>query len=185
MSDQTAAADTSAADTIAVVDNGTVLHIPFSACVAYHGRTSIGGAALGFRLLQHAFALLSADAPPDRADITFFTAFPGPGLRDAVELVTRAVTRDAYRVDTTADVPGPEGVVGRMYFEVEIAGRRCRLALVEGAIGAEFIALGRRSKTPNMTAADHTRWTELKEGLATTVMANPPAALFVTLPAEG
>lgn len=176
--------DQAAADTIAVIDNGTVLHIPFSACVAYHGRTSIGGVALGFRLLQYAFALLSPDAPPDRADITFFTAFPGPGLRDAVELVTRAVTRGAYRVDAAANVPGPEGVTGRMYFEVEIAGRRCRLALVDGAIGPEFITLGRRSKTPDMTAQERARWTELKEGLAATVLAARPQDLFVTLPAE-
>lgn len=172
------------ADTIQIIDHGTVLTIPFDACVAYHGRTSIGGAALGFRLLQHAFAVLSPDGPPDRKDIAFFTAFPGPGVRDTVELVTRAVTRGAYAVDPAADVAAPCGVTGRMYFAVTIGARTLRLALIDGALSEEFITLGRKSKTPSMTADDEARWTALKEQLAITVLAARPADLFVTVAGE-
>lgn len=164
---------------IAIVDHGTLLRISYADCVAYHGRTSIGGVALGFRLLQYAFAHLSPERAPDRESVRMFTAFPGPGVRDAVELVTRAVTRGAYEVDPEADVPGPEGVRGRMYFEVESDGRRLKLALAEGAIGEEFMRLGRRCTTGQGTPDEHDRWTVLKEELAVTVLSTPPEALFV------
>jgi hypothetical protein len=167
-------------DTLSVVDNGTVLTIPFESCVQYHGRVSIGGAAMGFRLLQRAFALLSPGGPPDRADIALFTAFPGLGCRDTVEMVTRAVTRDAYRVDTEAAVPGPEGVRGRLYFEVTIGDRVAKLSLVEGGMSPEFIAQGRRSKEADFTGAEQHRWTALKEALAVSVLAARPEDLFVT-----
>ena len=39
---------------VMVVDAGTVLTIGYEDCIRYHGRTSIGGVALGFRLLQRA-----------------------------------------------------------------------------------------------------------------------------------
>lgn len=168
-------------DQIAVFDHGTLLCIPFEACVAYHGRTSIGGVALGFRLLQHAFARLSPDAPPDRARLSFFTAFPGPGLRDAVEMVTRAVSRNAYVVDPAAAVQAPEGVRGRMYFEVALDDTRLRLALVEGALSAEFIALGRICTAGTPSNDQRARWGALKEELASTIMASAAADLFVEL----
>ena len=38
-------------DTLTVLDHGTPLAISFDDCVRYHGRTSIGGVALGFRLI--------------------------------------------------------------------------------------------------------------------------------------
>ena len=165
-------------NTIQIRDNGTLLTIPFDACVAYHGRTSIGGLALGFRLLQHAFARLSPTVAPDRETIRVFTAFPGPGFRDAVELVTRAVTRDAYQVDLGLAVEAPEGVVGRLYFEVTIEDRTLCLALIEGGMSAEFIELGRRHKSGNATPEDRLRWTRLKEALADTVLAAEPGALL-------
>ena len=166
---------------IEVIDHGTLLRVSFADCVAYHGRTSIGGLALGYRLLQHAFARLSPGTAPDRDSISVFTAFPGPGLRDALELVTRVVTRGAYKADPAADVPAPAGVTGRMYFEVEIGGRRLRLALVDGALDPEFIRLGRKSKAGEATPADEARWTELKEALAVAVLSTPAADLFVEL----
>ena len=171
-------------ETIAVVDHGTVLTIPFEACVAYHGYTSIGGVALGFRLMQYAVERLSPDSPPDREAIRVFTTFPGPGLRDAVELITRAVTRKAYTADATVAVAAPEGVTGRMYFEVTIGDQTLYLALIEGGISPEFIALGRRHKTGEATAEDRARWTVLKEKLATDILAARPADLFVDLPAR-
>lgn len=164
---------------IEIVDHGTLLRISFADCIAYHGRTSIGGLALGYRLLQHAFARLSPGKAPDRESVRVFTAFPGPGLRDALELVARAVTRGAYTAAPAADVPGPEGVTGRMYFEVEVGESRLRLALVGGAIGPEFIALGRKSKAGDASAEDEARWTELKEALAVAVLSTPPEKLFV------
>ncbi|MEG2155309.1 MAG: hypothetical protein RRY41_10065 [Burkholderiaceae bacterium] len=166
---------------IRVLDHGTELAIDFDACVAYHGRTSIGGLALGFRLLQWAIGELSPNQIPDRQSIRLRTAFPGPGLRDAFEMLARVVTRGAYEVLPPAAAPAaaPVGVTGRMYFQVWIGQRHLDVVLPAGTISAEFIELGRAVKSGQASPAQDARWTELKEALARTVWAADPAALFV------
>jgi len=168
---------------IRVLDHGTELAIPFEACVAYHGRTSIGGLALGFRLLQWAISQLSPDTVPDRQSIRLATTFPGPGLRDAFEMVARVVTRGAYDVLPAAAAPpsAPEGVSGPMYFRVGVGERELDVVLVEGAISPEFIALGRRSKAGSASAREEARWSELKEALARAVWDARPEDLFLPL----
>ena len=68
-------------EVISVYDDGVRLDIPFEACVLYHGRDSIGGLSLGYRLLRFALNKLTDGRIPERKEITFKTAFPGPGLR--------------------------------------------------------------------------------------------------------
>ena len=41
-------------EVISVYDDGVRLDIPFEACVLYHGRDSIGGLSLGYRLFKQA-----------------------------------------------------------------------------------------------------------------------------------
>lgn len=158
-------------DTLTVLDYGTPLAISFDDCVRYHGRTSIGGVALGFRLIQRALADLAPDGPPERDAIAVRTAFPGPGLRDAVEMTTRAVTRGAYTVDESLAAPtAPEAVAGRLWFEVTIGDRRRAYAAVPGAMSDEFVRVGRAARAGTLDAAGLARWTELKETLARTIM---------------
>ncbi len=84
---------------VKVVEKGVELDIPFHACVLYHGKDSIGGLSLGYRLMYWALNYLSEDGEiPRREDISFKTAFPGPGLRDAVEMISRAVTKYLRRL---------------------------------------------------------------------------------------
>ena len=46
-------------EVISVYDDGVRLDIPFEACVLYHGRDSIGGLSLGYRLLRFALNKLT------------------------------------------------------------------------------------------------------------------------------
>lgn len=62
-------------DTISVYDDAVLLEIPFSACVLYHGRDSIGGLSLGFRMLQWALKELCGERIPERKEISFKTAY--------------------------------------------------------------------------------------------------------------
>lgn len=165
---------------ISVVDHGTTLTIGYRDCVNFHGRTNIGGVALGLRLMQRAAADLSPDGPPDRAGISVRTAFPGLGVRDAVEMIARTTTRAAYYVDPEmAPDSAPDAAVGRFWFEVTIAGRSRAYVTAPGAVSEEFVALGRKSKQAPLSAAEDARWTELKEDLASRIMAAPPAAVLV------
>jgi hypothetical protein len=158
-----------------VLDAGTVLTFGYDDCVRYHGRTSIGGVALGFRLMQRAIAELSPDGPPDRTAISIRTAFPGEGVRDAVEMITRAVTRGAYVVDLNAAPPSaPAAAKGRLWFEVAIGGNRRAYAVRDGAMSGEFIGLARKSHAEGLSVAEAARWVALKEELAATIMSLRP-----------
>ncbi len=162
-------------------DHGTVLTITYDNCVRYHGRTNIGGVAVGFRLLQKAFSELSVPLP-DRERISFFTAFPGAGVRDAVEMVTRAVSRERYRVDIEYDEPeAPAAAAGRFYFSLDYDDRSCKLAIRPGVVPDEFIVLGRRCRIGQGTEVEMMRWSELKEELAVATMAASPDELFIRL----
>ncbi|MGH3624754.1 MAG: hypothetical protein ACRDQ5_23690, partial [Sciscionella sp.] len=77
---------------IEVRDGDEVISLSFGDLVKYHGRSSIGGVAHGFKAMERGLPLLCAGQPPDRYDIDIQTAFDGPGARDAFEMVTRAVT---------------------------------------------------------------------------------------------
>lgn len=133
-------------EVISVYDDGVRLDIPFEACVLYHGRDSIGGLSLGYRLLRFALNKLTDGRIPERKEITFKTAFPGPGLRDAVEMTTRAVTRKAYEVLENAPEGTPEGVYGHMYFEITVGSRTLCCALKPGVLPEESYKREERSR---------------------------------------
>jgi hypothetical protein len=164
---------------VRVLDHGTLLQIGFDDCVRYHGRTSIGGVALGLRLVRLALADLAPGRVPERAEIAVRTAFPGPGFADAVEMITRAVSRGAYTVDEAlASDDAPVAVVGRLWFEVAVAERRRAYVVPPGAMSDEFVRVGRAVEAGGADAATEQRWTELKERLAIDVLAAPDQALF-------
>lgn len=155
---------------ISVFDHGVRLDIPFECCVLYHGRDSIGGLSLGYRLLHFALKKLCGERIPERKEIFFKTAFPGPGLRDAVEMITRAVTENRYTVVENPEVrAAPEGVYGHMYFEVSAGGKTLVCVLKPGVISDEFIVTGRRIKQGINDEAETKHWQLLKEQLSAAV----------------
>ncbi len=157
-------------EVVKVIEQGVELDIPFHACVLYHGKDSIGGLSLGFRLMHWALNYLSEDGKiPRREDIRFKTAFPGPGLRDAVEMISRAVTYDRYEVLSQAPEGVPEGVYGHMYFEIYLKDKVVKVALKPGVISDDFIRTGRQYKRGELSADGIKHWESLKASLADTV----------------
>ncbi len=82
---------------INIADDGQVLRLNFSGLLEYHGGGAVFGAAVGFRALQAAGRILSRDQTWDRKNLQVFTGHPGPGVRDAIEYVTRVVTRGGFQ----------------------------------------------------------------------------------------
>src|ERR1700694_2844313 len=76
---------------IVVREGPRELSFAFEDMLRYHGGGSPGGVAHAFKVLERALPLLATDGPVERREIAIETAFGGPGARDGLELVTRAV----------------------------------------------------------------------------------------------
>lgn len=105
----------------------------------YAGPSQLIASAVVLRLLAQAFADLSPGQAPLRSEIHVLTAFPGDGILDCVELVTRARTQGRLIIDTEAGpAEAPPALPGRFYFEVRIGTRARAYWPVEGLFTDEF-----------------------------------------------
>jgi hypothetical protein len=131
-------------DTLDVLDRGRPLSFSFDDLMKYHGPGSPGGVAQAFKVLERGLALLDPDGPCERREIHVRTAFGGPGARDAIELVTRAVTGDRYVVDEALARPERGRTIERFVFELTYRERSATLIVREGMVPDEFIELARK-----------------------------------------
>jgi hypothetical protein len=162
-------------ETVAVQESGRTIAFSFEDLLRYHGPGSPAGVANAFKVLQRAFALLSPDEPPERRSIVVRTAFRGPGARDGVEAVTRAVSDGRYLVDRTLARPDRGRLMEDFVFEVSIGDRTATLVLREGFVTEEFIDLAR---TEARTADQESHLDRLKAELAHRVMAADAADVY-------
>lgn len=155
--------------TLHIRDHGHPIAISFADILKYHGNGFVGGVAHGYKVLERTFEILSPGEAPERRELTIETAFPGPGARDAFELVTRAVTGGRYRVD--ASLAGDDVIQspkGRYFFRVGYRGHSVDLTLRPGLVKDEFIELARRGAS---TPAEQERLAWLKQDMADRLMA--------------
>ena len=160
---------------LVVLDCGRAVHFHIGDILKYHGLDSVGGAILGFRLLQRAFAELSPEGPAERRELSLFTSFPGFGARDAFELVARMITDGRYKADPGfIDERAPEGVTGRCYFRFFLRGRSLELAPPPGVPNADFLRWGRASKQIGPDSEEYDaimrRWRQAKFTLASVLL---------------
>jgi hypothetical protein len=161
--------------TLAVLDGGQRIEFSFEDLMRYHGPGSPGGVAHAFKVLERAFAVLAADEPPRRREITIRTAFGGPGARDGIELVTRAVTQDRYTVDRALTRPELGRERERFVFEVGYGDESVTLVLREGFVPPEFIDLARADER---TAEQDARLDQLKAEMAERITGSAAADVY-------
>ena len=157
------------ATTIAVVDRGRRLSFAFEDLIGYHGPGSPGGVAHAFKAMERAFPLLAgAGGAPERREIAVRTAHGGPGVRDAFELVTRAVTEERYVVDPALARPELGSTRERFVFALGYRGAAVTLLVRDGFVEDELIAL---VDTDHPTAQQTARLDVLKREMAERVLA--------------
>lgn len=161
--------------TLAVLDGGQRIDFSFDDLMRYHGPGSPGGVAHAFKVLERAFALLAPDEPPQRSGITIRTAFGGPGARDGIELVTRAVTQDRFTVDPALARPERGRELERFAFEVGYRDGTVTLLLRDGFVSAEFIDLARADAR---SAEQDARLTVLKAEMAERIMGSAATDVY-------
>ena len=94
---------------ITVLEKRKKLEFSFEDLLKYHGVGYPGGVAHAFQVMQRAFPQLDDGKLLERREIELVTAFPGPGGRDAFEMVTRCVTDGRIHVDK--DLPEAAGIL--------------------------------------------------------------------------
>ena len=162
-------------ETILVRERGRTIEFSFEDMMKYHGPGSPGGVANAFKVLQRAFAVLSPDQPPERRSIAVRTAFRGPGARDGIEAVTRAVSEGRYTIDLALTRPERGRLLESFVFEVSVGDRRVMLVLREGFVTEQFIDLAQKD---NRTAQEEAQLDGLKAELAEHLMATPAADVY-------
>ena len=159
-----------------VRDHGDLLRFTFDDLIRYSGRSSIGGVAHGFKVMEQALPLLGGGAAPDRVDISIESAFGGGGARDAFEMVTRAVTDGRFRFDADLAPEGPPSPMGQYFFQFSHrAGTVVQLTLRPGLVLDEFVDLARRGPA---NPAEEQRLATLKQQMADLLMSLPAAEVY-------
>ncbi len=161
--------------TVKVADQESVLAYTFEDLMRYHGPGSPGGVAHAFKVMERVLPLLAPGGLPERREIEVETAFAGPGARDAFEMVTRAVTEGRYVVDDALARPELGRTRERFVFRLGYRGRSVTVALREGYVGEEFLALARMEER---TGEEESRLTVLKREMAELLLASPATEVY-------
>jgi len=162
-------------DSITVCEGGKALTFSFDDINAYHGGGFPGGVVHALKAMQTAFPLLS-DAPLERREISIVTAFSGPGGRDCMEMVTRALTDGRLVVDRSiggkdviSDPPGP--YVWRFSYR----GKTVEVRIKPGHVREEFVALGAKA---DRTPEEDERLEWLKSEMAQRLLPLPAGDIY-------
>ena len=84
--------------TIRIKDRGEVLELDYDGAVCQHPGSLWWGTAVGFRAMQVAAQALSQEDLWDREKLYIVSGHPGPGVKDTIDYVTDAASRDRYNV---------------------------------------------------------------------------------------
>lgn len=163
-------------DTIEVLEGGRRLSFSFDALNTYHGGGFPGGVAHGLKAMQAAFPLL-AEGLVERREVSIVTAFGGPGARDALEMVTRALTEGRLVVDRSVGRPGDvvADPPGPYVFRFTYRGTTVEASIEPGHVRPEFVRLGAK---PEKTPEEVARHESLKAEMAQRLLAQAATAIY-------
>ncbi len=83
--------------TIRIKDKEEVLELDYDGAVCQHPGSLWWGTAVGFRAMQAAAQALSKDGLWSRDNLYIVTGHPGPGVKDTIDYITGAASRDRYK----------------------------------------------------------------------------------------
>ncbi|MBA2491644.1 MAG: hypothetical protein ACR2KU_09075 [Gammaproteobacteria bacterium] len=150
---------------LAIADRSKVRHLTYAGLLDFHQGDSWWGLSVGFRALQVAGKVLSREKLWDREHLRITSAHPGPGVRDAIEYVTRCVSRGRFRLACSRD----EIRCSRnMRFEWRVSDERetVRVRLRRGFVPDAFFDLLDRVNTPRESPEDRQRFDDFKRELS-------------------
>ena len=159
------------------------IEVTFDDLKKFHGTRSICGLTVGYTMLCAAWESLSDGKPLDRGAIVIEAAFGGPGVCDAVEMVTRAVSREAFQLvsDKQPDEQIAEAAKGVYWYKVSADGRVVELGLKPEVVPKEFVGLRRKLLAGDGTSEKRAAFRELQFEFSNRLLSMNPLDAFNVL----
>ena len=161
---------------IRIYDEPSDLTFVFDDLVRFHGTKSICGLTVSFKVMEAAWQELWTGAPPRREEMSVASGFPGPGTRDGFEMVTRAVSRDAFRIIPDAK-PTPlvsEAAKGAYFFQLSDNRQIIELGLKPGMLPDDFIRRRRAMARGEASFSDVTDFRKIQFGFSERLLSLAP-----------
>lgn len=125
---------------IHIRDYDVALLLDYDAFREYHTGHALLGAIVGWRAMERAAGLLSGNDIWERQSLSISARHAGPGVRDALEFVTRCFTRERFQSEVSGGGVGPCGSAADFRFSVSDQHTVVRLELREDVVPASFFA---------------------------------------------
>lgn len=151
--------------------------ISYEEMCKYHGGDFLGGVALAFKVLELAFRELINGESPERSKIRLILGFSPPGVMDAMEYATRAISQHRIIIDPKIGI-GPKSVTGNYYFEIHYERKKMVMWLKEGLLPADFIDLAMKGLSGMATEDELKRWHDYKLQLGKTIIEKDPTEVL-------
>jgi hypothetical protein len=159
--------------TIRIKDNDEVLELDYDGAVCQHPGSLWWGTAVGFRAMQVAAQALSKDGLWSRDNLYIVTGHPGPGVKDTIDYITGAASRDRYK---TIVAEGCEMKCNsKMKYEwwVSDGEKTANINLRSDFVPREFYELSDRLETNETTKEDIKSFRIFKVNLSTRIWNAP------------
>ena len=159
--------------TIRIKDKDEVLELDYDGAVCQHPGSLWWGTAVGFRAMQVAAQALSKDGLWSRDNLYIVTGHPGPGVKDTIDYITGAASRDRYK---TIVAEGCEMKCNsKMKYEwwVSDGEKTANINLRSDFVPREFYELSDRLETNETTKEDIKSFRIFKVNLSTRIWNAP------------
>ena len=171
--------------TVQIAENGAILTLDYAGARAMHGGDSWWGVAVGFRAMQVAASSLSQTKLWHRDRLNVVSGHPGPGVRDAIDYVTRCVEHKRFRLSGTQT--DCKGCSRDMKFEWWLSDGEMTVAinLRPEFVPEPFYQLLDRLGTDQERAKDRSLFDDFKAELEARIWRQPLSASFETKCSQG
>ena len=163
---------------IHIRDHGRALLMDYEQFLDYHDGSALAGATIGWRAMERAGMILSDDEIWDRAELSVSARHDGPGVRDALEYVTRCFTRERYHGEAPRGQGSPCGSAVDFHFTVSDGRRVVQVQLREDVVPESFFAAARRCREEPASMEARAVLSEQKAAVAAAVMGMDLRELF-------
>ena len=161
------------ATVVRIKDKGEVKELDYDGAMTHHMNSLWWGTAVGYRAMQAAAKALSKDGLWSRDDLYVVGSHPGPGVRDAIDYVTRTVARDRYKVVLEDDCGMKCNSSMKFEWWVSDGRRTAAVKLREDFVPRAFYELSDRLGTDAESDEDRRQFEISKVNLSTRIWATP------------